>query len=67
MRMRKKTMLASKHNCSPFPCQEYNRIFLKGVFHPFYTGGVCLFSLPDKQYKFFSHRIYCLVNQNDGR
>lgn len=33
----------------------------------FYTGGVRLFVLPDKQYKFFSHRIYRLVNQKSRR
>lgn len=74
MKTRRETMLTSKqaskqaqHNCALFPCQEYNRIFFKGVFRPFYTDGVRLFVLPDKQYKFFSHRIYRLVNQNSRR
>ena len=57
------TLVASKqaskqaqHNCALFPCQEYNRIFFKGVFRPFLYGwgdGVRLFVLPDKQYNFF--------------
>ncbi len=41
MKMRRETMLTSKqaqHNCALFPCQEYNRIFFKGVFRPFLYG-----------------------------
>lgn len=70
MKTRRETMLTSKqaqHNYARFPCQEYNRIFFKGVFRRFYTDGVRLFVLPDKQYKFFSHRIYRLVNQKSRR
>ena len=35
MKMRREKMPISKqaqHNCALFPCQEYNRIFFKGVF-----------------------------------
>ena len=59
MKMRRETMLTSKqaqHNCALFPCQEYNRIFFKGVFRPFLYG-----------WGFFSHRIYRLVNQKSRR
>ena len=44
----------AQHNCALFPCQEYNRIFFKGVFRPFLYGlGYAFFVLPDKQYNFF--------------
>lgn len=45
MKTRRETMLTSKqaqHNYARFPCQEYNRIFFKGVFRRFYTDGVRL-------------------------
>lgn len=41
MKTRRETMLTSKqaqHNYARFPCQEYNRIFFKGVFRPFLYG-----------------------------
>lgn len=28
----------AQHNYARFPCQEYNRIFFKGVFRPFLYG-----------------------------
>ena len=53
MKTRRETMLTSKQ-------AQHN-------YARFYTGGVRLFVLPDKPYKFFSHRIYRLVNQKSRR
>ena len=59
------TLVASKHSIAApfFLVKSTIAYFSKAYSARFYTDGVRLFVLPDKQYKFFSHRIYRLVNQ----
>ena len=69
MKTRRETMLTSKHSITTpvFLVKSTIAYFSKAYSARFYTDGVRLFVLPDKQYKFFSHRIYRLVNQKSRR
>ena len=55
MMVRKEKMLISKHSITApfFPVKRRTAYFFKAYSARFYTGGVRLFVLPDKQYRFF--------------